>query len=218
MPLASSTTPEPKAESAAESAKCKQIIEGARRCFLASGFEAASMGEIAREAKVSKGTLYVYFDSKEALFTALVEETKRKTAEQLINLDDYIEADVATTLTRFAAGLIAKLTAPEHVALVRMVIGASEKFPGIARSLFEAGPAHGVRRLVSYFQDQQRRGRLKMADPEVAAWQFIGMCHHPIMTRMILGGYPAPDAAEAQRIGEDAVATLLAAYGVKPRD
>ena len=40
------------------------------------------MGEIAREAKVSKGTLYVYFDSKEALFAALIDESKRATAER----------------------------------------------------------------------------------------------------------------------------------------
>ena len=42
------------------------------------------MGEIAREAKVSKGTLYVYFDSKEALFAALIEESKRETAERAL--------------------------------------------------------------------------------------------------------------------------------------
>ena len=40
------------------------------------------MGEIAREARVSKGTLYVYFDSKEALFAALIDESKRETAER----------------------------------------------------------------------------------------------------------------------------------------
>src|SRR5207302_6291968 len=48
-----------------DSAKRRQIVEGARRVFLAQGFDAASMGEIARSAGVSKGTLYVYFTSKE---------------------------------------------------------------------------------------------------------------------------------------------------------
>ena len=53
---------------ATESAKRRQILEGARTVFLAQGLDAASMGEIARVASVSKGTLYVYFDSKERLF------------------------------------------------------------------------------------------------------------------------------------------------------
>ena len=70
-----------------ERAKRRQIIEGARAVFLASGFDAASMGEIARQAGVSKGTLYVYFDSKERLFEAIVEDERRGQAEQVFSLD-----------------------------------------------------------------------------------------------------------------------------------
>jgi AcrR family transcriptional regulator len=55
-----------------ESAKRRQIMEGAREVFLSQGFDAASMGEIARKARVSKGTLYVYFDSKERLSKPLL--------------------------------------------------------------------------------------------------------------------------------------------------
>ena len=53
-----------------------QILEGARRIFVAVGFDAASMNDITREAGVSKSTLYVYFRSKEELFTALIAETR----------------------------------------------------------------------------------------------------------------------------------------------
>ena len=68
---------------AAESSKRRQILDGARRVFLAEGFDGASMGEIARAAGVSKGTLYVYFDSKEKLFEALTIEEKKSLAEVL---------------------------------------------------------------------------------------------------------------------------------------
>ena len=70
-----------------ESAKRRQIMDGARSVFLASGFDAASMGEIARQAGVSKGTLYVYFDSKERLFEAIIESERRTQAEQIFALD-----------------------------------------------------------------------------------------------------------------------------------
>jgi AcrR family transcriptional regulator len=49
---------------AADSAKRRQIIEGARSVFLTQGFDAASMNDIARKACVSKGTLYFYFKNK----------------------------------------------------------------------------------------------------------------------------------------------------------
>src|ERR687886_631072 len=69
------------ASGAADGSKRRQILDGARRVFLAHGFDGASMGEIAKAAGVSKGTLYVYFDSKEALFEALIVEERRSLAE-----------------------------------------------------------------------------------------------------------------------------------------
>lgn len=197
-----------------ESAKRLQILDGARRCFLASGFSAASMGEIAREAKVSKGTLYVYFDSKDALFAALVNEAKQGTAERLQRLDED-ESDVRCALTRFAEGLITKLTVDEHVAVTRMIIGASERFPEIAQSFFEAGPAYSARGLAEYFRAQNERGTLSVADPELAAWQFLGMCNHPIVVAVMLGSMAPPTPQEATALAKAAVTTFYAAYGPK---
>jgi AcrR family transcriptional regulator len=57
-----------------DSSKRRQILAGARKVFMDLGFDGASMGEIARAAGVSKGTLYVYFADKSALFEAILEE------------------------------------------------------------------------------------------------------------------------------------------------
>jgi AcrR family transcriptional regulator len=200
------------AEAEPESAKRKQILEGARRVFFAAGFDAASMGEIAREAKVSKGTLYVYFDSKEALFAALIEQTKRDAAERMIELDPD-NPDVEGVLVAHAIQLIGKLSDPEHVAMVRMVIGAAEKFPSLARIFYEAGPAFGRRRMSAYIEAQQARGRLRPADSELAAWQLNGMCSHPVMVHVVLAAEPAPPPERIRAYAKSAVATFMAGYG-----
>src|SRR5258708_20542584 len=70
-----------------DGAKRRQIIEGARKVFLAQGFDAASMGEIARVAGVSKGTLYVYFENKEQLFAAIVHAECQGHTESIFHLD-----------------------------------------------------------------------------------------------------------------------------------
>ena len=57
-----------------DSSKRRQILDGARTVFMDLGFDGASMGEIARAAGVSKGTLYVYFADKSPLFAAIVEQ------------------------------------------------------------------------------------------------------------------------------------------------
>lgn len=199
------------APEAAEGAKRRQILDGARGVFLARGFDAASMGEIARAAGVSKGTLYVYFDSKEALFRELIAEVKRATAERLTDFDPG-DHDVATVLGRFARRLIAELTEPSHVALVRMVVGASEKFPDVGRAFFDAGPAFGALRLRDYLAAQAADGVLRVDDPETAAWQFMGMCNQPVMMATVLAAAPRPDAARIERYASAAVATFMRAH------
>src|ERR1700755_3604602 len=79
--------------------KRRQILDGARRLFMAQGFDHTSMGDIAREAGVSKGTLYVYFDSKERLFSELVAEEKAAHYPAIFSLDPN-DHDVRTVLTR----------------------------------------------------------------------------------------------------------------------
>ncbi|MBM5573819.1 TetR/AcrR family transcriptional regulator [Deefgea sp. CFH1-16] len=53
-------------------AKRQQILDGARRIFIELGFASSSVEKIAKAAGVAKGTIYNYFDSKEALFVALI--------------------------------------------------------------------------------------------------------------------------------------------------
>src|ERR1700752_1931916 len=88
---------------ATEGAKRRQILDGARAVFLAQGFDAASMGEIARVAGVSKGTLYVYFKSKEELFAAIVGHECQAQAEGIFNFDPE-DHDVQAVLTRLGIG------------------------------------------------------------------------------------------------------------------
>lgn len=197
-------------DTALTGAKRRQILEGARRRFLAAGFEAASMEAIARDAGVSKGTLYVYFPNKESLFSALVEETKRESAESLAILEP--EGHPEEVVTQFALRLIRRLLEPGHIALVRMVIGAADRFPEPARSFFDAGPASGARRLAAYFERLVAAGRVRMDDPEAAAWQFLSLCIHPIMARTLMSVEAPPDEARIRAHAERSVAMFFAAY------
>src|SRR3954469_9747588 len=145
----------------ADNAKRRQILDGARQVFLAQGFDGASMGEIARAARVSKGTLYVYFDSKEALFEALIVEERRSLAEVLFQLDAE-DPDPRSVLCRLGLSFLQVMVRPEHIASVRMVIGAAEKFPRFGRSFYGAGPLEGARRLKAYLDTQVEVGRLRI--------------------------------------------------------
>src|SRR5512133_3754403 len=87
-----------------DSSKRRQILDGARKVFMDLGFDGASMGEIARSAGVSKGTLYVYFADKSRLFESIVEEESLEQGKAAFNFDP--GRDVETTLSEFGRAYI----------------------------------------------------------------------------------------------------------------
>jgi AcrR family transcriptional regulator len=205
------------AESACEeSAKRRQILDGARQVFLAEGFDGASMGEIAKVAGVSKGTLYVYFDSKEALFAALTTEEKKGLAEVLFRLDAD-DPDVRKVLSRLGETYLSHMGNPEHISSVRMVIAAAEKFPNLGKSFFEAGPCQGLARLGAYLDRQVEAGRLRIEDTRVAAQHFLDLCQGGTMRRLLFNAGDAPTPEEIKHNVADAIRVFFAAYGPSPR-
>jgi AcrR family transcriptional regulator len=201
------------AESACEeSAKRRQILDGARQVFLAEGFDGASMGEIAKTAGVSKGTLYVYFDSKEALFETLTVEEKQGLAEVLFKLDAD-DPDVRSVLARLGTSYLNLMVNPEHISSIRMVIGAANKFPRLGQVFYEAGPCQGIARLKHYLDRQVEAGRLDIADTSVAAQHFLDLCQSGLMRRLLFAVGSRPSVEEIQTNVDHALRVFLAAYG-----
>ena len=127
-----------------DGAKRRQIMDGARTVFLGQGFDAASMGEIARAAGVSKGTLYVYFDSKEQLFVHFVREQCGSQAEQVFSLDSD-DHDVEAVLTNLGRSFI-RFMSQRGTSALRTVISIAERMPEIGKEFYETGPAIGMDR------------------------------------------------------------------------
>lgn len=172
-------------EAPQDNPKRRQILDGARRMFLSKGFEAASMQDVARAAGVSKGTLYVYFDGKEAMFEALVLQEcgwLQRTIRQLGSGS----GTVADELRQIARGIIDTLLQDEVLAAMRMMIGAGEKFPDLARRIYHAGPEHSVETLADYFRRRVAQGDLAMTDCPEAAAEFVDLVLSGLQRRALL--------------------------------
>ena len=196
---------------ATESAKRRQILEGARTVFLAQGFDAASMGEIARVAGVSKGTLYVYFDSKERLFQEIVQEQCRSQAEQVFALDSD-DHDVEAVLTRLGKGFVRFLCRPNGVSPLRTVISIADRMPEIGKTFYETGPAFGIARVARYLEDQVAAGMLAVEDCELAAAQFLDSCQSTTFKPMLFNASERVSDERIDHVVATAVRTFLAAY------
>jgi AcrR family transcriptional regulator len=194
-----------------ESAKRRQIVEGARAVFLTNGFDAASMNDIARAAGVSKGTLYVYFTNKEQLFEAIIEQECEAQAEAIFDLD-HDDHDVEAMLTRLGNAYIKFLCRPEKAQAIRTVIAIAERMPELGGKFYEKGPARGIAKLSSYIEAQVAAGVLAVEDCEIAAAQFMEACQAMIFKSMVFNFASAPSPERIERVVRIAVKTFLAAY------
>jgi AcrR family transcriptional regulator len=141
-----------------DSSKRRQILDGARKVFMDLGFDGASMGEIARSAGVSKGTLYVYFDDKNRLFEAIVEEEALEQGKVAFNFDP--ERDVTTTLMEFGQAYIQLLCRPGGGSATRTVMAIAERMPEVGRRfmpfIFQAAPAPSPERIAQVVKSATR--------------------------------------------------------------
>jgi AcrR family transcriptional regulator len=202
----------PAAAERADGAKRRQIMDGARKVFLAQGFDGASMGEIARAAGVSKGTLYVYFDSKEKLFQEITHEACAAQAEGVFTFDA-ADHDVAAVLTRTGRGFIKFLARPGGMSALRTVIGIAERMPEIGAEFYDAGPAKGIALLRDYLEAQVAAAVLAIEDCEIAAAQFIDACGSTVLRELLFNARPVPSDERIDRVVGTAVRVFMKAYG-----
>ena len=167
-------------------AKRQQIIEGAKRCFMRLGFEAASMNDITAEAGVSKGTIYVYFADKADLFAALCEgERERHLQFAKSQLDESVGVEEA--LTRFGVAVTTRLTSNQVISAMRMVLAVADSMPHLATRFFGPEPFSGVAILKVYLDRVVASGELDIADTELAGRQFIDLVMAGVFKRRLFG-------------------------------
>lgn len=164
-----------------DEAKTEAILDAALALFFEKG-ALASMEAIARKAGVSRQTLYNRFPSKVEIGRALA--ARRSDA---ITAPLRTDGDPETVLTAMAAGMLDKLCNNNIKASMRGVALMSPHAPEVARTIYEAGPAEGLRRLAVWLAEQNRKGSLSVPDPEAAAEMFAGMVLGHGHLRSVLG-------------------------------
>ncbi len=205
-----SASTELRAES--ESPKRQLVLDAAAALFMAHGYGAVSMDAIARAAGVSKATLYAHFSSKDQLFATIVGEA----CQHRIALGELLPpdaADVRSALMAFGGRLLRFFLEERALALHRVVIGESTRFPELGRAFYESGPAVLLGTFAEWLAHLTKAGRLEVADPMMAAEQFVGMLRTSLFLRASLGLMP-PGEAEIDATVEAAVTTFLKAYAV----
>jgi len=191
--------------------KFDQVLEGARRVFMRDGFEGAGVDEIAREAQVSKATLYSYFPDKRLLFSEVARIECNRQAEEAIEVIGK-GAPVEQVLHEAASRIVRFFLSDFGQQVFRICVAESHRFPELGRRFYASGPALVRERMSRVLAPYVEGGILRIDDMDLAANQFAELCKGDLFIRALCGMCERPSEADIERVVQGAVDMFLARY------
>jgi TetR/AcrR family transcriptional repressor of mexJK operon len=207
--MVSGSAPALKAGRPRSDAKRRAILEGATAAFMEHGFGDTTMDRVVALSGVSKMTVYRYFKNKEELFAGVIADNcDRIVDDDLAAL--MVDRPAAEALRAFGRRMLTIIFSPEAIALHRIVVAESKRFPQLGVLFFEGGPQGSIRVLADYLRRHARDPNLRIDDPWRAAEEFLELLRGYTHLRLLLGIERQPSDAELAERVERAVNHLLA--------
>lgn len=170
--------------------KRDDIMQAAAEVFLRKGFAAASVDEISEVARVSKRTLYKYFETKDDLLGAMI---ARKSENLAADLDIPFGnlKNPRKSIEILARNYVSLVLSDESIDLYRLTVAESQRFPAFAQSFHENGVIRLRHALAARLAAWSEAGLMAVNDPEITADQFLGSCVGSLRFRALFPPRPA---------------------------
>jgi AcrR family transcriptional regulator len=197
-------------------ARPAEIIAAALEVFAEKGFAAARLDDIAARAGVSKGALYLYFETKQDLFTAVVREAVAPNLDQVAALASAIEMPFADLTRVFYQRAAEIFTVSKVGAVAKMVVGESRNFPEIARVWHDEVVVKALGLVGGFIARAQAKGEVRAGDPRLMAVSMMGPMILGVLWREVLepaGAEPIDIRALAAQHAETVLSGLLIQKG-----
>ena len=172
--------------------KRSSIVREAGRLFLRHGYGATSMDAVAREANVTKQTVYRYFGTKEELFVAVMEQVRSSQAAPTALGD----GPLAEELLRFGTEVLAFHLSDEALGLYRLMLTEGSS-GGLMPSFMKAGPRRLLQPLAAFLRERCPA----LDDPAFAAQMFLTMVLAPRAQRLMHGAMKLDKATQVEHVG-----------------
>ncbi len=185
-----------------------RLLDAARHVFLEKGFKAATLDQVIARAGGSRATLYDQFGDKEGLFAAIIGDICDD-IQAPITGGIGSDRDPGTALQAFALRFMIRLMEPESLALYRLVITESRRFPELGARVFAAGPERAAHALAEYLGTETKAARLVVRDADVAVRIFLEMIKGDLHTRALFGAGKPPSRREIEETVAVAVRIFL---------
>jgi AcrR family transcriptional regulator len=194
-------------------ARPAELLAAALEVFAEKGFAATRLEEIAARAGVSKGTVYLYFESKEALFKAAIEAAMTPAVEAVEAIANDPDRPAAELLRCFIFGWWERIGTTSLGAVPKLLVAESANFPEVARWFHETIISRAQRAVARLIEIGIERGEFRPVEPMLAARIFFAPMFSIIVWRRAFGHF-MPDLPDPKRFLDEAVTMLT--YGLVP--
>jgi AcrR family transcriptional regulator len=162
-------------------ARPMEIIAAAYAVFADKGFAAAKLDDIAARAGVSKGALYLYFETKQEIFEAVVKSAIAPNIDMIRTMAEAYDGPLEPLLRQIVSRV--QTTIGFHFGpVIKMVIGEGRNFPEIARIWHDQMVEPGLGMLTGIIARAQARGEVRPGDPRAFCISLIS----PVLAAVIV--------------------------------
>jgi AcrR family transcriptional regulator len=160
------------------------IVHAALEEFILRGFAAARIGDIAERAGVAKGTVYLHFTDKEAMFEAIVRDALSPVVAGLRSIEPSADMPVRAALERIALPLLREIVESRRGDVLRLLISEGRRFPRLATFYHAEILTPAMANLRRLLRHAAERGELR--NPAVA--DFPHLMAAPMLVSVIWQG------------------------------
>jgi len=168
-------------------ARPDEIVEAALMAFAESGYAATTMANIAGRANITKGTIYLYFPSKEKLFNVLV---RRHIADKLaakISQCSDDDGDIPTIIKEFLDAVTDIVLTEEALTLSRIIVAEAREVPGLVQFWCTEVVDRLVTHIAMLIRHGIQRDAINRIEPEAAALLCLAPILYPLTWRATFG-------------------------------
>lgn len=198
-------------------ARPAELLAAALDVFAEKGFSATRLEDIAARAGVSKGTVYLYFDGKEALFKAAVETAITPVLEAAEAVANETDKPAAELLRTFVFGWWERIGTSSLGAVPKLLVAESGNFPEVARWFHDEFISRALRAMARVIQVGIDRGEFRSIDPLLAARIVFSPIFSIIVWRRAFADC-APDLPDPGLFLDRAVALLSDGLATQARE
>jgi len=195
-----------------------ELLEAALDLFVEKGFAATRAEEVAARAGVSKGTLFLYFPSKEDLFMAVVRENISGRLQEWNQEFERFEGDTPDMLRFFMKMWWERIGASRASGITKLIISEARNFPDIAAFYQQEVIQPGQALIRKILQRGVDRSEFRVLDLEYALFSVTAPMMFLIMMKHSLGAcVPQDYPLDPERYITSQVETLLHGLCVRPQ-